>query len=134
MNQGIYSPRQIFWGTLFGGPFSLIYFLKKNFQAIGKINEAQKVVSLGLPVTLALLVLIVVIPFKLSTPLFIACAFLGENIARDQQFNNLQIPNELTFESTWKVIGVTIVSLLIWAAIVFLAVVFLEMAGVAIDA
>lgn len=134
MNKTIYTPRQIFWGTFFGGPFALIYLLTKNFKVLEKQSSAQKTVFLGLPLSIALLLLLVIIPMRISTPVFIACAFVGENISRDQQFQKLPIPVEFTLQSTWRVFFVTLACLLAWAATVFLILFCFNMAGIAIDA
>ncbi len=43
----IYSPLQIFFGSIFFGPLAMLYFLWKNFQNMQLFTEAKKVVFYG---------------------------------------------------------------------------------------
>ena len=43
----IYSPLQIFFGSIFFGPLAMLYFLWKNFQNMQLFTEAKKVMFYG---------------------------------------------------------------------------------------
>ncbi len=134
MEKTLYTSRQIFWGTLFGGPITLIYLLVQNFRVLEKPKDAQKTLNIALPITLALLLLVVIIPMRISSPVFIACAVAGEGIARNKQFQKSAILEECSLQPTWKVVLVASACLLAWGVTCFLAIFFLEITGFTIEA
>ena len=58
----LYSPRQIFWATFFGGPFALTWLLARNFNALARPAEARQYSVVGVLASLALLVALVMLP------------------------------------------------------------------------
>ena len=43
----IFSPLQVFFGTVIGGPFAALYFLKKNYDALDNAKASKKVLILA---------------------------------------------------------------------------------------
>lgn len=130
----LYSPRQIFWGTFFGGPFPLLYFLSQNFRGLNRATEAKQTLFIGVPAAIALLVLLLLIPTNISVPVFIACAFAGKQLAQDKQFGNPLVPKAQIIHSNWRVFWGALTWFLVWAAIVVLGIIGLEAIGITIDA
>ena len=62
----MYSPTQIAVGTYLGGPLAAIYYLKINFDTLGKEKLSQQTTVMGALITI---LLIAVMPFiPASTP------------------------------------------------------------------
>ena len=74
----LYSPRQVFWASFFGGPFALTYLLSRNFIGQGRRDEARRYLAIGLAASTLVAVLLVMLPGKLSVGVFIGCAFGGQ--------------------------------------------------------
>ena len=67
----VYSPLQIFFGSIFFGPLAMLYFLWKNFQNMQLFTEAKKVLFYG-----SIFVVVLVTCLKLS-PSSISSLIIG---------------------------------------------------------
>lgn len=59
----MYSPLQVFLGSLFFGPLSMVFFLWKNFKTMGNSVGAKYTLIFG-----ALFVLLLLLGFQLAPP------------------------------------------------------------------
>lgn len=126
----LYSPRQIFWATFFGGPFALTYLLSRNFSGEGQRDKARRYLMIGLAASLLVLVLLVILPGKLSIGVFIGCAVAGQQLARNQHFAGAKVPPEGSrIHSSWRAFASASASFLAWLVVVVLVTLALEAAG-----
>lgn len=110
----LFTPRQVYAGSMLGGPFAAVYFIWKNFKTLGDGRRARRTLALG-GVLSALFVLI--LPFlpektpNLVIPL--GYSWLAFYLVKALQKSKEQIAaSELfTFQSNWKVAGVGLLSL-----------------------
>lgn len=129
----VYSPIQIGVGTYLGGPFAAIYFLKGNFDTLGKKELSKKTLQIGLAVSLLIIAITPFVPE--GTPnILIPMLYLIPVImvVKNHQMTKEEIINsdDYEFQSSWKVFGMSIVWLLLFFAITILFILVLESAGV----
>lgn len=132
----LYSPWQIFWGSLFGGPFALTYFLRRNFQKLEKRLEAQRTLLVGLGSSFGVLLVLMVLTWeRVDTAVFIACAVFGKTFSHQRQFNNAQVSSSgHVAHSHWRVLGITLGCLFLWFCAVVSIVLVLEASGFKVNA
>lgn len=129
----LYSPRQIFWATFLAGPFALMYLMAQNYRALGRPDEAKQTMNWGVPACLVLLVLVAVLPGKISFALFIGCAVAGRQLARDRHFGGAKTPPpDEPLQSSLRTLMVAIVALLAWACCAVVVFIVLQSLGVRI--
>ena len=129
----MYSPKQVGVGTFIGGPFAAIYFLKGNFDVLGKEDLSKNTLQIGLAASLLMLVIMPFIPD--ATPdmllpmLYIIPTLI---VVKNHQMTKEQIlsSNDYEFQSNWKVFGMSIAWLLLFIVISVLFIFFLEFAGI----
>lgn len=127
----LYSPRQVFWAGFCGGPFALVYLLSRNFQSLGQAEEERRYLLIGLALSLIILVVLVMVPARLSTGVFIGGAFAGSTLARQQHFGGEKVPPQGTpLHSNWRVFFNTLASFAAWAAAVLALMLLLPAVGV----
>lgn len=123
----LYTKRQIFWGTLLGGPLAAVFFLKKNFDELRDEEGARKTLLYGGLLTLALCVMIPFLPEHFPSILFaVILAIIAPQLAEKYQFR-LLTPRTYNdkFYSLWNVAGAVILSSI--AFIGFFLLVYLTM-------
>lgn len=129
----VLSPAQIAGGSFLGGPIAAVYYLRKNYLAIGKEDLAQKVLIYGVLFVIFLLGLLPFLPEKFPNMVLpLAYCLAARQIAETTQLKKAQIEGseEYTFESNWRILGVGILTLLMFL-VVGVAVIFaLEAAGI----
>jgi len=104
----LYSPAQAACGAFLGGPVALIYFLRKNFSALGNDSAASKTVGYGVLFILGLLALIPILPDRFPSIVFtIAYIFIAKSISENYQKKKQEIAEspEYDFHSNWRVLG-----------------------------
>src|SRR5688572_30473166 len=117
-DKALYSPRQVFWSTFFGGPLTAIHLLAQNFSNLGKADEARRFRLACFAGSAALLLLLVVLPGSLSTAVFIGLAFGSQQVAREQHFGGAKAPPEGTnIQSSWRAFGALVLWLAVWVVI-----------------
>lgn len=106
----VVSPRQVAIGTFLGGPVALMYYLRKNYLAIGDLASAKKVLWVGLLFLLtwnALLALDVLLPKPMPLVLDIilkVMPFILVIVARQiAQVQFQSLPRQYDFYSNWSV-------------------------------
>ncbi|KXS53062.1 MAG: hypothetical protein AWU57_2555 [Marinobacter sp. T13-3] len=126
------SPAQIAGGAFWGGPLATVYYLRKNYLALGKDDYAQKTLAYGVLFVIALLALLPFIPESfpnLVIPLGYCVA--ARQIAISTQMEKAQIEETegYTFESNWKIFGVGALTLLAFFALALSVIMMFEKAG-----
>jgi hypothetical protein len=110
----VYSPTQVACGTI-GGPVGLIYFLWRNFIALGNEAAARKTLWYGVIGIVVLLALLFALPAKFpSSPFTIAYILIARGVANKYQLTKDAIaasPN-YEFHSNWRVFGLGLLCLL----------------------
>ncbi len=126
----LYSPRQVFWAAFFGGPLALTYLLARNFNGLGRDADARRYLLVGFLLSLAILVVLIMLPGKASVGLFIGCAFAGQHMARDLHFGGAKLPAEGTpIHSAWRTTASTVLAFIVWLVLVIVAIMVLDATG-----
>jgi hypothetical protein len=107
----IYTPNQVALGSYLGGPLAAIYFLKGNFDTLGKDALSKKTILIGTLISIVLLSLMPFIPE--STPnsliplLYLIPAII---VVKKFQLSKQEIfeSPEFSFQSNWKVFGMSL--------------------------
>ena len=118
----MYSPNQIFAGSFLGGPIAAFYFLRRNYLGLGRVDDALKSLKWGIAI---IIVILVVLPFlpeifpNMVIPL--SYSLMAQQLATSTQLNKSQIigNGSFTFASNWNVLGISILSLVIFTVIGF---------------
>jgi hypothetical protein len=111
----LYSPMQASIGACLGGPVGLIYFLYRNFEALGKKSEARTTLILGAVLIVALWVILPILPQKMSgVPFTVAYIVTARQVAEKYQLTKQAIVSstQYTFRSNWGVFGMGLLCLL----------------------
>lgn len=117
MEKFAYTKGQILLGTFIGGPLAAIYFLKKNFDAMGDANQSQKTVKIGLILLVFLLVILPLLPEAIPSVAYsVAYAAATHTIYAHHQQTFLK--NHPRF-SHWNTAGVAIAAIIIFMSILF---------------
>lgn len=93
MDNPAYTRHQIMLGSFVGGPFAAIYFLKKNFDAMGDTAQSKKTVIIGLCLVVALLA-IMAAPLPIPRVVYpVAYAALAQAIYMQKQISLKDTPS-----------------------------------------
>lgn len=102
MGQIAYTKNQVFWGTFFGGPIAAVYFLKKNFDAMGNGALSQKTVKLGAQIIFLFALAVPFLPDAIPSVAYsIAYSFVARMIYEQHQTSLQNAPRY----SHWNVVG-----------------------------
>jgi hypothetical protein len=104
----LYSPNQVFGGTLLGGPVALIYFLWKNFSALGDDSGAAKTMAWGAALIVAFIVVLPLLPESFpGAPITFAVAFGAKALCEKLQKKKQEIADspQYDFQATGSVWG-----------------------------
>lgn len=122
----VYSPRQIFAGSLLGGPIALVYFLRNNFQRLGKKAAAAQTLLWGVLFNIAILAAIPFLPKHFPNYVLpLSYSWVARIIADTKQLNKGSIASstQFDFHSNWRVFGLGFVfvlgTLLLWFPFLF---------------
>lgn len=126
MEKLAYTKFQILIGTFLGGPLAGIYFIKKNFDAMGDTAQAKKTVIIGLSLVAALLALLPVMPEFIPGVVYaIAYASTAQAIYIQKQISLKDNPRY----SHWNVTLVVVISILVFVAIILPLIYLYDMLG-----
>ena len=120
--RSIYSPRQIQVATFLGGPFAAAYFLKSSFESINKQELASKSFILSLIGSIIIIGILPFLPEKMPNNV-IPLLYLIPVVAllKQHYFTKEEIleSEDYQIESSWKVFGISLVSVVLYGAIAF---------------
>ena len=128
----LYSPKQVSVGAFLGGPIAAVYFLKKNFDALGKINEARSTLLYGTLMTIGMIFVLPFLPEKFPNMALPVVYTAWANLVVQQyqlKKSDIEASNEYTFGSNWKVLAVSIASLALFFVLAIPVFIGLEKAG-----
>ena len=126
-----FSPRQVYIGTFVGGPLAAGYYLSKNFKLMEKpaLDTACKV--LGVIFTIMLFGVTFQLPKDFPNTLIpIVYSAVAASIVWQWQITKEEVEavDLYTFQSNWRVAGISLASLLLTVAGLFLVVFFVPVA------
>lgn len=107
----IYSPLQIFFGSIFFGPLAMLYFLWKNFQNMQLFTEAKKVVFYGSIFVVVLATCLKLSPSSMSSliiglivPFFYSLAALQISTSMQATKKDIKANTNWCMQSLWNII------------------------------
>ncbi len=128
----IYSPNQIAIGTFLGGPLAAIFFLKRNFDTLGKEELSKQTLKIGLVVSLIIIAILPYLP-EATPSILIPMLYLFPTImvVKTFQISKDEIMNaeEYSFQSSWKVFGISLGWMLVFLVASILFMFLLESVG-----
>ncbi|MDP1521165.1 hypothetical protein Q8A57_09315 [Porticoccus litoralis] len=129
----LYTPLQVGFGSFFGGPVAMIYFLWQNFKTLDNQSGMQYSLAGGILFNVGLLLFMpmlpdyfpgVVIPFVYSlVALSIAATWQMRKDAIEHSVHYL-------FQSNWRVFFISIALLVVWMLGAYMLAIWLDMLGV----
>ena len=111
----IYSPKQIFAGSILGGPIALVYFLRNNFLKLSNNRAAAHTLLWGVAFNLAIIISMPFLPKNFPNYVFpLAYSWAARGIADTKQLSKESIASssQFCFHSNWRVFGLSIAFLL----------------------
>jgi hypothetical protein len=129
----VYSPTQIALGTFLGGPLAAIYFLKGNFDVLGKEDLSKRTLQIGMAVSLVIMAILPFLPEATPNTLIPMLYLIPViMIVKNHQMTKDEIisADEYSFQSSWKVFGVSIAWMLAFLVVAILFMSILEFAGI----
>ena len=107
----IYSPLQIFFGSIFFGPLAMLYFLWKNFQNMQLFTEAKKVIFYGSIFVVVLATCLKLSPSSMSSliiglivPFFYSLAALQISTSMQATKKDIKANTNWCMQSLWNII------------------------------
>lgn len=107
----IYSPLQIFFGSIFFGPLAMLYFLWKNFQNMQLFAEAGKVMFYGSIFVVVLATCLKLSPISMSSliiglivPFFYSLAALQISTSMQVTKKDIKANTNWCMQSLWNTI------------------------------
>jgi hypothetical protein len=116
----LYSPWQIFAAAFVGGPFGLLYPLKKNFDALGNTSASRKTITWGGAFIAALMALSWLLPKAFGFGMAISYAIFGKMYADQNEMSKKVAaePDKYEYQSIGNVALVILGSLVAFFGIV----------------
>lgn len=111
----LYSPTQVALGAFFGGPVGLAYFLRANFAALDKPDEARLTLVGGVVLVIVVAGLALALPPNVPlTPLNIVYVLAGRFVAEKHQMSkeDIEASPKVGFYSNGTVAGRAVLCLL----------------------
>lgn len=124
-----FSPKQIYVGTFIGGPLAAAYYLSENFKIMGQKNLDTICKVLGLVFTVVLFAYIFQLPEDFpNTIIPIVYSAIAAGIAWQWQVTKeeAEVVESYSFQSNWRVAGISILSLVVTFAFLFLLIFFMS--------
>lgn len=133
----VFSPKQVFFGSFLGGPVTPVYYLRQNFLALSKLEDARLTLIWGVALNLVIFVTLPILPARFPNYVVpLAYCWLARSIAESRQLSKAAIANSTQFEfaSNWQVTRIALVSLVttvaawfsIWIPLAYFGVIKLD--------
>ncbi|MGX9417354.1 hypothetical protein ACXJY6_05145 [Vibrio sp. RC27] len=120
----VYSPMQISIGTYLGGPLAAIYFLKVNFDTLGKKQFSNRTLFYGSLIVLCLILLVPFLSLHLSSSIIpLLYLFPTMFIAHKYQLTRDKIDDSKEFDMQpyWLTVVMTVVWMIAYLVVAVLA-------------
>lgn len=118
----MYSPNQVFLGSILGGPLAMLYFLWANFKTLGKSKEAKYTVIYGAVFALALILFLRFVPEQIPGAIAqCTYSFVALIMVDTLQMNRDEVraADNYSFQSNWRVLACAVGLYLTWLAIIY---------------
>lgn len=122
----MYSPPQVFIGSLFCGPFSMLYFIWKNFKTMGQSEKAKYTIIYGVLFIFALIGCLQLVPPRINpiipgiiTPFFYSLAAYQIVNSLQMEKEAIQMSTNYSTQSNWRVAAYGVILYLAWIAVTF---------------
>mgnify|MGYP005724765147 CR=1 FL=1 len=128
----VISPNQILVSSFFGGPIAAIYFLRKNYIALGDDHYARNTLIYGVTLIIFVILLLAFLPEEIPNLILpLAYSLAAKQIAVSTQLekHKIETSDMYAFESNIKIFGISIIALMIFMILAVLIFVILEAAG-----
>ena len=128
----LYSPTQIGVSAFFGGPIAIVYLLKQNFKTLGDINNEKATIFFGAIFVAILMCLIPFLPDNFPNKIIpTTYTIITVGITSKYQMKKADIAesDDYDFQSSWKVLIISILSILAFLALVIMVGLSLEKLG-----
>lgn len=115
-----YSPRQIQVATFLGGPLAAAYFLKQSFEAIDRKDLAKKFFFAYLIISAIILVILPFLPEETPNNIIPLVNLIPVVMLLKKHYltkAEITESEEYKFESSWKVFGISLASLLVYSSL-----------------
>jgi hypothetical protein len=109
----LYSPMQAALGAFFGGPVAVVYFLSKNFDALGKPEGKRWTIIGGILGILLIVVLSIAVPQLPGLMFTLAYVLIAQSVTTKYQMTKVAIAESPVhaFHSNWRVFWLTLLCL-----------------------
>jgi hypothetical protein len=128
----VYTPRQIFLGTFLCGPLAGLWFIKCNYEALGKPELAKKAIHWGSAASALILTLMPVLPVNFpAIVLPLAYALVARQVAESTQVPTSAFAGSGQYEahSNWSVARHGAIAFTVLLAIAFVFILTLSSLG-----
>ena len=128
----LYSPGQVSAASFFGGPLAAIFTLYKNFVTLGNINKAKNTLVVGSLLTFLSLFIIPFLPEDFpNIAISVEYTASAASVATQYQMKKIDIAESdiYSFQSNWKVLGLSLVSIILFLCLVIAIGLSLDSAG-----
>jgi hypothetical protein len=118
----VYSPRQVFLGTFLCGPLAGLWFIKCNFEALGRADLAARTIHWGSAISALILTLMPVLPTTFPPVLVpLVYSVLALFVAENYQVKSTALidSDRYAAQSNWAVVRHGAIAFALLLAIAF---------------
>jgi len=133
MKKKIYTPQQAASAAFFGGPIASMMLIKNNFDAMENVELSKKTFIIGGVFIICLLALLPFLPEKFPNYVIpMLTAIFTKLVVENFQLKKeeISISEEFEFHSNWRVLGVSLLYMLLFLIVIFLAFALFSLLGV----
>jgi hypothetical protein len=111
LEKRIYTSKQLVGGSFLGGPFSAVYFLKKNYDVIGDKSISGNFLRNGMLLVMAYCFVIPFLPEKIPSVVYcVAYSVIATSYFQSKQKDKLA---DAPRHSHWRVVGISAIWLIL---------------------
>lgn len=137
-SEKIYKDRAIWFGSFIGGPLVAGYFIAENFKVLNEPENARSTWNYTIPLTILIFSLALIIPQSSNFPSIIiplAYTLFAYYISKQHQGDGIEAYLEAGGEeySWWRVIGVSLIGLVLTFIILMIFVMIIQSLGLLPD-
>jgi len=130
---GLYSSRQLFFASFIGSPIAAAWFAASNFRKLGEQTRARNIVLWGTMTTIAVMIIAFILPDRIPHSVFPLLYSLAIRMVAVTMFDPVVKEQKVagaTGGSSWTVVGVSFLWMLLVLAILAGIAIVLEQFGV----
>ncbi len=110
--QKLYSPNQIGMGSYLGGPIATVWFLRKNFKALGMAEAVRNTSFLGALFVAGIIYALPFVPDSVPNyliPAIYSAVGVGVSSSYQKSKADIKSSDDYAFQSNWRVFFLSIV-------------------------